>query len=169
MVLLLDVLESEALAIGVGKFPNYELMSDIFRYMIHYPDSFHHPKEDLVFVRLLKRDPASHAVVGNLLKQHEAIAKAGREFVQVMHDTSCDSVSRRETVQKAGLSYANGLREHMRTEEAEVFPMVKLLLLPEDWTAIDEEIAIIEDPLFGKSIADEYRRLAAMITGSVQG
>ena len=35
---LLELLESEILAIEVGKTPDYPLLQDIMRYMTHYPD-----------------------------------------------------------------------------------------------------------------------------------
>jgi len=55
---LLELIESEILAIEVGKTPDYPLLQDIMRYMTHYPDRYHHPKEDLIFAQLLKREPA---------------------------------------------------------------------------------------------------------------
>ena len=58
---LLELLESEILAIEVGKTPDYPLLQDIMRYMTQYPDRFHHPKEDLIFVQLLKREPGARA------------------------------------------------------------------------------------------------------------
>ena len=64
---VLVLLESEILAIEVGKTPDYPLLQDIMCYMTQYPDRFHHPKEDLVFAQLLKREPGAHADIDALL------------------------------------------------------------------------------------------------------
>ena len=53
---LLELIESEILAIEVGKTPGYPLMQDVMRYIAQYSDRFHHPKEDLIYAQLLKRD-----------------------------------------------------------------------------------------------------------------
>ena len=41
---ILELLESEILAIEVGKTPDYPLLQDIMCYMNQYPDRFHHRK-----------------------------------------------------------------------------------------------------------------------------
>ena len=46
---LLDLLEAQIGLFHRGEQPDYNLMLDIFYYMTHYPDRFHHPKEDLAF------------------------------------------------------------------------------------------------------------------------
>jgi hemerythrin-like domain-containing protein len=37
-----------------GEQPDCDLMLDIFYYMTHYPDRFHHPKEDFAFARVMR-------------------------------------------------------------------------------------------------------------------
>jgi hemerythrin-like domain-containing protein len=52
-------------------------MSDILYYMIHYPDLFHHPREDVIFSRLMERDPSVAQGVEELARQHRVIAESG--------------------------------------------------------------------------------------------
>ena len=72
----LDVLHAEGS-------PDYQLALDIMHYMTQYPDLFHHPREDVVFERMLLRDPSLSGVLGELLRDHQRLAKIGLEF----HDT----------------------------------------------------------------------------------
>jgi len=161
---LLELLESEILAIEVGKTPDYPLLQDIMRYMTQYPDRFHHPKEDLIFVQLLKRDPGARADVDDLLEEHISIGLAGQKFDRLLRTSSVDSVDLREQLGTSGLGYIRALREHMLKEERKLFPLAKVVLTKEDWQVIDKEVDAIEDPLFGAAIADEYRRLYRLIT-----
>ncbi len=81
---LLELIESEILAIEVGKTPDYPLLQDIMRYMTHYPDRFHHPKEDLIFAQVLKREPGARDDVEDLLAEHISIGLAGQEFNRLL-------------------------------------------------------------------------------------
>jgi hemerythrin-like domain-containing protein len=160
---LLDLLESEILAIEVGKTPDYPLLRNIMQYITQYPDRYHHPKEDLIFAQLVRREPEVRADVEALLKEHVSLNMAGREFGRLLRTTDVDSVHVREGIGAAGLAYIRALREHMLIEEGILFPIAMEVLTPEDWKIIDEGVNTIDDPLFGSVIADEYQRLYNLI------
>ncbi|VUX55852.1 putative Hemerythrin HHE cation binding domain protein [uncultured Woeseiaceae bacterium] len=160
---LLELLDSEVLAIEVGKTPDYPLLQDIMRYMTQYPDLFHHPKEELIFAQLLKREPGARAVVNELLEEHISIELAGQEFERLLRKSGVDSVEVREQLGVAGFAYSRALREHMLKEERKVYPLAIGVLTKEDWQVIDEEVDAVEDPVFGAAIADEYQRLYQLI------
>ncbi len=161
---LLNLLESEILAIEVGKTPAYSLLQDIMYYMVQYPDRFHHPKENLIFVQLLKREPGARDDVDDLLEEHISIGLAGQEFNKLLHTSAVDSVDVREQLGTSGFAYIRALREHMLKEERKLFALAKVIFTKEDWQVIDEEVDAIEDPLFGTMVADAYQRLYLLIT-----
>ena len=68
---LLRVLERELSVFDRGDRPNYEVVVGVIDYFKDYPDSCHHPKEDMIFDKLKSRDPAAAAKVGNLHAEHE--------------------------------------------------------------------------------------------------
>ena len=159
----LDLLESEILAIEVGKTPDYPLLQDIMRYMTQYPDRFHHPKEDVVFAYIVKRDPEARADVDRLSKEHVSISSAGQKFDRLLRTTDFDSVGVREQLGTSGFAYIRALRAHMLTEETKLFPLAMAVLTKKDWQLIDEEVNATDDPLFGTTIAEEYQQLYQLI------
>jgi len=161
---LLEILESEILAIEVGKTPDYPLMQDIMRYMAQHSDRFHHPKEDLIFAQLLKRDPGVRADVEDLIEEHIVIGLAGQEFAGLLRASGVDSVDVREQLGTSGSDYIRALREHMLREERKLFPLAMVVLTKKEWQVIDEAINAIDDPLFDEMTADEYQRLYRLIT-----
>ncbi len=165
---LLDLLESEILAIEVGKTPDYPLMQDIMRYMTQYPDRFHHPKEDLIFAQVLKREPGARADVEDLLQEQISIGLAGQEFDRLFRKSDVDSIAVREQLGTAGFAYIRTLREHMLKEETKLFALAKVVFTKEDWQLIDEEVDAIEDSLFGEMIADDYQRLYRLIVDQTE-
>ena len=161
---LLEILESEILAIEVGKTPDYPLLQDIMRYIAQHADRFHHPKEDLIFAQLLRRDSGVRADVEELIEEHVSIGLAGREFNRFLRTSVVDSVDVREQLGTLGYAYIRALREHMLKEERMLFALAKEIFTKEDWQVIDEELDAIEDPVFGPVIADQYKRLYRLIT-----
>ena len=165
---LLEILESEILAIEVGKTPDYLLMREIMRYMAEHSDRFHHPKEDLIFAQLLKRDPDVCAEVEELIQEHVSIRLAGHEFIVSLHSSGADSVDARKQLGKLGSCYIRALREHMAKEEKKLFPLAAALLTRQEWRMIDGAINTIDDPLFDEMTAADYQRLYRMITEQSQ-
>jgi hemerythrin-like domain-containing protein len=133
------------------------------RYMTQYPDRFHHPIENLVFARLVKRDAGARADVDGLLEEHIEIGLAGRKFEKLLRTSRADSVEVREQLGAVGFAYIRSLREHMLREEKKLFPLAMEILTKEDWKIIDEEIDAVEDPVFGAAVADGYQRLYQLI------
>jgi len=161
---LLELLDSEVLAIEVGKTPDYSLLQDIMYYMVQYPDRFHHPKEDLIYAQLLKRDLEVRAVVEDIIEEHVSIGLAGREFTVLLRASGVDSVDVREQLGIAGFAYIQALRKHMSREDRKLFPLAQEVLTAKEWRVIDEAVNAIDDPLFDEMTADDYQRLYRLIT-----
>ena len=160
---LLEILESEILAIEVGKTPDFPLMQDIMRYMSEHSDRFHHPKEDLIFAQLLRRDPDVRTDVEDLIEEHFLISMAGREFAALLRTSGVDSVYAREQLGIAGSKYIRAQSDHMHKEERKLFPLAAQLFTEKEWQDIDEASETIDDPLFDEMTADDYQRLYRLI------
>jgi hemerythrin-like domain-containing protein len=76
---LLDLLEGELSAFHSGEQPDYGLLLNIVYYLRHYPDRFHHPRENVAFARLVERDPAMQLPIARRIQEHRVIATAGEE------------------------------------------------------------------------------------------
>jgi hemerythrin-like domain-containing protein len=53
-----------------GDRPDYEVIRAIFSYFEVYTEIYHHPREELVFAKLIKRDPAAAAKLGDFSQDH---------------------------------------------------------------------------------------------------
>ena len=98
---LLRVLERELSVFDRGDRPNYEVVVGVIDYFKDYPDSCHHPKEDMIFDKLKSRDPAAAAKVGNLHAEHEEGASRLRRAAQAVERVLSDQDLVRETVDKS--------------------------------------------------------------------
>lgn len=163
---LLDLLEAQIGLFHRGEQPDYDLVLDIFYYMTHYPDRFHHPKEDLAFARLAKRVPDIEAKVEKLARLHRLIAQSGSRFLEKLDAALAGAMLSRESVEIPALEYIALYRDHMKLEERELFPIARIRLDDGDWANVNAALGADEDPLFGRTVDDRYhvihRQIARM-------
>ena len=165
---LLDLLEAQIGMFHRGERPDYDLMLDIFYYMTHYPDRFHHPKEDLAFARLAERDSSTRLAVEELARQHRVIAESGSRFLDNLNAALAGAMLKRESVEIPALEYVTFYRNHMKMEERELFPLARTRLADDDWIRIGVAIESTEDPLFGPQVEQRYRTIHQQITRAAQ-
>ena len=156
MRLLLDIIEEEMNAHADARVPEFDLLRMIAEYTLEYPDLVHHPREDLVFERLVMRDPASKTIVGHLVEAHKELGQLTRRFAAALSDVARDVVLPRKWLESLAREYLLANRMHMQTEEEHLFPRAQAVLTEEDWAEIKKSIATTEDRVFGEKVADSY-------------
>lgn len=157
---LLKLLEKQVAALNLQQEADYEVMYGVMRYMTQYPDRFHHPKEDLVFDKVVRRDPASRAEVNALLEAHVQIIAQGAELLELIERSRADpDQADTRALRKSAHAYIGGLRRHMDIEMLRVFPRAQQVLRPEDWVDVDARMKPILDPVFGETVAAEFQTL----------
>jgi hemerythrin-like domain-containing protein len=159
MRLLLGILEEQVDLYSTGSTPDFDLMEQIIDYTLHYPSLIHHPREDLLFRRLLARDPDSALVIGDLIEDHAQLAKLAQRFAAALHNVARDAELPREWFDNLVRDYLAKTRRHMEAEEHNLFPRLLATLEDSDWAELDGLVAEGRDPLFGSEIERHYLRL----------
>lgn len=161
---LLDLLEKQLNLFHFGEAPDYALLTDALHYMIDYPDRFHHPKEDVIFGRLVEREPRVAQAVQELARQHRAIAESGARLHENLESVLSGAVMPRRMIEAPGLMYVTYYRSHMDKEETELFALAEALLQDDDWRRIDAAALSRPDPMFGANIEERYRSVLRHVT-----
>ena len=139
---------------------DYFLLRDIVRYMHEYPDIAHHPTEDLMFERLVRRNPRMKENVDRLLGDHERLASDTAELLTLLRAATEERTPEAvEKVQVVGSRYSTSLRRHMEIEEGQMFPEAVRCLTHADWKSVQRNLEATEDPLFGETVRRDYRVL----------
>jgi len=159
---LLDLVEQQVDAFHAGKRPDYELMRLIVYYLRHYPDRFHHPREDVAFARLVKRDPQLQLHIARRMQEHVVIATFGEELLNCLDEVMAGAVIERSRLEAAAATYLVYYRHHLAAEEQHVIPRAVELLTPADWAAV-AAIPTEPDPLFGSDFDARYSELREQI------
>ena len=145
---LLRVLERELSVFDRGDRPDYEVVLAVINYFKDYPDSCHHPKEDMMVEKLKSRDPVRAATVGDLETEHREGAKRLRQVALAVERVLSDQDLLRQTVDDIIRDFISHERQHMATEERVVFPAALAALRPQDWADIALRLADRYDPFY---------------------
>jgi hemerythrin-like domain-containing protein len=160
---LLDLVDRELLAFHEGKQPDYALLLDVVHYLRHYPDRYHHPREDVAFARLVQRDPAMSLPVARRLQEHRVIAAAGDELLGLLQAVVDGALIERSALEVAASTYLVYYRHHLEAEEHYVIPRAAQALSAEDWAAVAAAAPGGTDPLFGDAADARYGELRQRI------
>jgi len=164
MAMLLDVLDRQLAVAKAGEQSGYEIVKGILDYFLTYPELYHHPKEDLIYLRLRARNNAEAKPLDDLLTGHEDIALLTRRFARATVDQILNpSATQWQSFTSLGREFIASNRRHMAEEEEHFFPLALQVLSPEDWAAIEAQVTDWEDPLFGRSVERRFRGLHQMI------
>ena len=158
--LLLETLEEQLNATELTAAGDFFLIQDIVHYMHEYTDAVHHPTEDLMFDKLVQRNPDKAKDVAHLRKDHIAMHKETAR-IQKLLDTAAQLKTPKaaDAVRTTTNKYIGRLRQHIQFEETELFPAAVQCLANRDWHAIDMSLEAKQDPLFGPTVQRDYRVL----------
>ncbi len=156
MTRLLELLERQIDLFEKTGEPDYELIGEILDYFRCFPDLYHHPKEDLVFDWLQKRDPEQAAAFGNLEHEHEKVSQRLSKFTRAIVNVLMEAELSRDALVDVARDFIDGERRHMAAEEKYFFPAAERCLLAEDWAEIDRRISKFKDPILEHGAPHRY-------------
>ena len=160
MNLLLDTLEEQLQKGDPTIAEDLYLMQDVVRYLHEYSDAVHHPTEDIMFGKLVNRDPAAKTDTDRLLRDHERLTENTTELLELLETATTEqTAATTEAIHASTTAYIGRMRQHMQFEESTVFPRTIQCLAGKDWHAIELRLESTEDPLFGANVDSEYRTL----------
>ena len=165
---LLRVLEQELSVFDRGSRPDYEAVLGVIDYFKDYPDSCHHPKEDMIFEKLKSRDPVAAANIGDLEIEHQEGASWLRRVAQAVERVLSDEDLIRQTVAEIIHDFINHERRHMEMEERIFFPAAIDALRPDDWADIALKLADRRDPFYHEEKFNMLRRKILEIEAEAQ-
>lgn len=160
---LLHVLEQELHVFDHSDQPDYEILRAIIEYFQDYPESYHHPKEDMVFEKLKARDPAVAKRVGDVEEEHQVETKRLQQFARAVDDVLAGREFLRQTFHDVVHDFIEHQRKHMDKEELMLFPAAVKALQPEDWADIDTRLNDRKDPLFNGVTQNKFTALQQTI------
>ncbi len=160
---LLHVLEQELDVFDRTHTPDYEILRAVIEYFLDYPESYHHPKENILFEKLKLRDPAVAERIGDIEDEHEVETRRLERFARAVDDVLAGREILRQKFHDIVRDFIEHQRKHMDKEELTLFPAALNALKAEDWTDIDARLNDRKDPLFDGEAQKKYHVLQKTI------
>ena len=160
---LLLVLEQELEVFDRSEEPDYEILQAVIQYFQDYPESCHHPKEDMVFEKLKVRDSAAANRIGDVEAEHQVETKRLLGFAQAVEHILAGREFLRQAFHNVVHDFIEHQRQHMDKEERLLFPAAIKALRLEDWAEIDARLNDKKDPLFNGVIENKFYALQRTI------
>ncbi len=169
MRLLLETMQEQLQSAELSAPSDFFLLQDLVSYMNEYPDAEHHPTEDLMFDKLVKRNPSSAKDVARLRREHEMLHDNTAGIMELL-DTATQRRSQQslDALRAAADDYIDRLDRHMQFEESVLFPSAVRCLAHKDWREIDRRLESARDPLFGPTVEGDYRVLYEYFSGRAE-
>jgi hemerythrin-like domain-containing protein len=160
---LLLVLEHELEVFDRSEEPDYEILQAVIQYFQDYPESCHHPKEDMVFEKLKVRDSAAANRIGDVEAEHQVETKRLRRLVEAVEEILAGREFLRQTFHDVVHDFIEHQRQHMDKEERLLFPAAVQGLRPDDWAELDARLNDQKDPLFNGVIETKFQAMQRTI------
>jgi hemerythrin-like domain-containing protein len=126
--------------------PNISQIMDILDYISTVPERWHHPVEDIVFRRLLEKEPPHPEQIRAVLREHEDLERLTQELKNAYERVAMDIAVPVAHLYRTATIYLSRQMLHLDAEESVLFPMAEEYLEEEDWSDIEIEAqAIIGD------------------------
>jgi hemerythrin-like domain-containing protein len=159
MAKVLDVIQLQATNLVRGAPVNHRLLESVFAYLSGYPDQCHHPKEELVYRKLLGRCPDMAESLDGLVGEHEKLARLTENLSQAISESRQGRPGVGERLASQLDEFLECYRQHMSTEEQQFFPAALQLLSHDDFEEIDFTLFDQADPLFNSDTEARFAEL----------
>jgi hemerythrin-like domain-containing protein len=160
----LNLLEMLFLDLCRGRTPDLSMMRSIVVYIQEYPEQSHHPLEDVIYSILLEREEKVR-LLHDLVTDHtelELVTRKLRESVELY----IKGTFSKEMLKHQLSTFLIRQRQHLYTEEIEIYPLAQRLLTKADWKKIQSSVLRKDDPVFGERTQSDYELLYREIEGN---
>ena len=160
---LINTLEWQVAEFERGNPTDYDVIQATADYFLGFLDLYHHPKEDLIFTKLLERDAAIASVIGDLSREHAELGARASDFAASLHAVLNELEITRNTFAQRARRFIELQRRHIKMEETSFFPAAEETLMAEDWADLKTRMTTGNDPLFGDNVGATFDHLRQTI------
>jgi hemerythrin-like domain-containing protein len=119
--------------------PNLYLLGNAVRYMQAFPSQVHDAIEELLYLRLVERQPAAAPMCSKISKQRRTFAKMQSELSRNIDQAQTGDSHALVMLKHSGVVYCLEYADHIRLEEYGVLPKAERAFGIADWQTLSQE------------------------------
>lgn len=152
-----------------GGATDFEVLYLILDYIEGFPETFHHPKEEVfLFEAIRRRAPEAGPIIDRLCDEHAQGVELMTELRQAI-DAYAANPTAGGWFRDVATQYISLERAHMQTEEERIMPLALEVLNPDDWRDIAAAFLSNHHPLLNPARQRQFDKLFGMILRLVPG
>jgi hemerythrin-like domain-containing protein len=146
---LLDAAAEQIDALEANGAADAALLKAIAGYFTNYPQTFHHPLEEVIYGHLACCMPGFADDVYGLVEDHKDVAERARAFRGATELLDAHDPSARRQYIRLARAFVEGERAHLTAEEQLFFPYAERLLSRQQWAEVERasDQRKTEDPI----------------------
>ncbi|MCB1986608.1 MAG: hemerythrin domain-containing protein [Burkholderiales bacterium] len=139
--------------------PDLAIILSALDYVRTYPDKWHHPSEDIIFNRLLKKKVKESKLIKQLQIEHEKIILETKKINELFNSVAEDCIVSADELLTGARQYIALQKQHLDKENEFVYPLMDTEFSEKEWHEIENEVKMQDDPLFNNRSKKEYDQL----------
>jgi len=139
--------------------PDLDIILSALDYVRTYPDKLHHPSEDIIFKKLLKKKVKESKLIKQLQNEHEEIIQETKKINELFNCVAEDCIVSADELLTGARKYIALQKQHLDKENEFVYPLMDTGFSEKDWREIEKEVKVQSDPLFNSRSKKEYDQL----------
>ncbi|HEY9035604.1 MAG TPA: hemerythrin domain-containing protein [Pseudomonadales bacterium] len=168
MARIFEAFKEQMALLAEGQSADYNLMYDVMHYISHFPENVHHPREEIVFRKLMEREPDMKQMIEKIFIEHETQVQKGRNVLKLLTEIRREETDElREQLRVRCEDYLAFHGRHSALEEGKILPRVAEALTEADWVSIAREMIPAQNPL-DNIRGGRYKALNRYITGQLE-
>ncbi len=170
MELMLPVVERMAGEFEGGQFVRGYDLAGVLEFLREFVDGCHHLKEEQqLFPALEARGvPRESGLLSELVREHQEARRCVGIITAAMSEVIGEDPGAEMDFAEYGRAYAALMREHIKKEDSQLFPLAERSLSDEDDARLARAFAEIEEESIGKDGPEHFRQLAADLAAAAE-
>lgn len=161
---VLNLLVSQLNEFYEGRESDFDLKIELLEYIESYAELLHQPTEDLIFDLARERVGKKRPLLEKTAQQHASLIGLTRKFRQSLEGIMQGAIQARDEIEIEGREFIALQRQHILTEESELFPVLDACIDDDEWDQIEQKMPKLDDPVFGKPDSNRFRTLVQYLS-----
>lgn len=139
--------------------PDLAIILSALDYIHVYADKWHHPTEDVIFNRLQEKHNEASDVIEQLKSEHTTMIEETNKILDLFNSVAEDCIVPAHELVEGSRHFISMQKQHMNKENKYIYPLMDTSFSKSEWREIEEEINLLNDPLFNNPTKNEYDHL----------
>ena len=136
-----------------------DIILNTLDYIQTYPEKWHHPTEDIIYNKLLKKQIKESTLIEQLQHEHQEIYQTTENIKEMFDNVVEDCIISADKLLTYSRNYIQLQRQHLDKENEYIYPLMDTVFSEDEWHEIENEVKSQNESSFNTPSKKEYFHL----------